>query len=270
MSTLMSPGPADTQKRWELTRWSAVRTLLRQRALNWIVMTVAFFGFLLAIAAGILGTAAGSANFGIVFVWIVWWGLLMGALLPLGGRLWCFICPIPAPGEWLQRKAIVDPPGNGRAAGLLSIAPPERAIGTSVEAVAGVALAQGASRDLAAKPGLPGRCAVQHDDPHPTVGDGVGPPRIPGRRRGAGHALRAQILLPIRVPGWRLHRVVFARSPSRVARARSPRLPGASDKGLLSRERRWLRLSLAGATVDDGSKCLLRPLRGVPADLHEG
>ena len=48
----------------------------------------------------------------------------MGALLPLGGRLWWFICPIPAPGEWLQRKAIVDPPGNGRAAGLLSIAAP--------------------------------------------------------------------------------------------------------------------------------------------------
>jgi hypothetical protein len=122
MSTMMSPEPVKTQARWEMTRWPFVRNLLRQRALNWIVMTVAFFGFLLAIAAGILGTAAGSANFGIVFVWIVWWGLLMGALLPLGGRLWCFICPIPAPGEWLQRKAIVDPPGNGRAAGLLSIA----------------------------------------------------------------------------------------------------------------------------------------------------
>jgi 4Fe-4S binding domain len=125
MSTLMSRRPADTQKRWELTRWPVVRNLLRQRALNWTVMTAAFVGFILAIAAGILGTAAGSANFGIVFVWIVWWGLLMGALLPLGGRLWCFICPIPAPGEWLQRKALVDPPAN-EAAGLLSIDDPGR------------------------------------------------------------------------------------------------------------------------------------------------
>jgi hypothetical protein len=126
MSTVMSPKPVAARKRWELTRWPAVRNLLRQRALNWMVMTAAFFGFVLAIAAGILGTAAGSANFGIVFVWIVWWGLLMGALLPLGGRLWCFICPIPAPGEWLQRKAIVESPGNGGAAGLLSIDNPER------------------------------------------------------------------------------------------------------------------------------------------------
>jgi len=126
MSTVISPRPSDTQRRWELTRWPVVRNLLRQRALNWIVMTTAFVGFILAIAAGILGTAAGSANFGIVFVWIVWWGLLMGALLPLGGRLWCFICPIPAPGEWLQRKALVDPPGNDGAAGLLSIDDPGR------------------------------------------------------------------------------------------------------------------------------------------------
>ena len=126
MSTMMVPKPADPQTRWELTRWAALRNLLRQRALNWIVMTTAFAGFLLAVAAGLLGTAAGSANFGIVFVWIVWWGLLMGALLPLGGRLWCFICPIPAPGEWLQRKALVDPPGNGETEGLLSIDDPER------------------------------------------------------------------------------------------------------------------------------------------------
>lgn len=127
MSTVMSPKPVAAPKRWELTRWPWVRRLLRQRALNWALMTVVLAAFVLAIAAGILGTAAGSANFGIVFVWIVWWGLLMGVLLPLGGRLWCLICPIPAPGEWLQRKAILDPPGNGGAAGLLLIDNPEQA-----------------------------------------------------------------------------------------------------------------------------------------------
>jgi 4Fe-4S binding domain len=121
MSVPISPRPADAQRRWELTGWRALRSLLQQRALNWAAMTAAFFGFLLAIATGILGTAAGSANFGIVFVWIVWWGLLMGVLLPLGGRLWCFICPIPAPGEWLQREALVDPPAKGEPAGVLSI-----------------------------------------------------------------------------------------------------------------------------------------------------
>jgi hypothetical protein len=121
MSTLMAPKRATERPRLELTRWPWVRRILQQRALNWFLMSIAFVGFVLAVAAGILGTAAGSANFGIVFVWIVWWGLLMGVLLPLGGRLWCLICPIPAPGEWLQRKALVDPPTNGDLASPLSI-----------------------------------------------------------------------------------------------------------------------------------------------------
>jgi ferredoxin len=127
MSTGMVPGPATDRARLELTRWPWVRSILRQRVLNWILMSIALVGFVLAIAAGILGTAAGSANFGIVFVWIVWWGLLMGVLLPLGGRLWCLICPIPAPGEWLQRQALVDPPVQGGVDGLLSIGESDRA-----------------------------------------------------------------------------------------------------------------------------------------------
>jgi hypothetical protein len=86
---------------------------LARRELNWLLMAGALLGLLLAIAAGFLGTPAGSANFGIVFVWIVWWGALMLVLLPLGGRLWCLICPVPAPGEWAQRGALIQPPRAG-------------------------------------------------------------------------------------------------------------------------------------------------------------
>jgi len=113
MSTLTPVRGPSTGSRWELTRWPVVRALLRERALNWLLMTVALVGFLLAITAGVLGTTTGSANFGIVFVWIVWWGLLMEVLLPLGGRLWCLVCPIPAPGEWLQRGSLVEPSRDG-------------------------------------------------------------------------------------------------------------------------------------------------------------
>ena len=31
---------------------------------------------------------------------------LKRCFLPLGGRVWCLICPLPAPGEWLARKTI--------------------------------------------------------------------------------------------------------------------------------------------------------------------
>jgi len=112
--SLVTPqGASGAGARFELTRWSVVRALLRQRLLNWALMSLALLGFAAAVLAGLTGTAAGSANFGIVFVWIVWWGLFMCVLLPLGGRAWCLVCPIPAPGEWIQRGALVRPPAAG-------------------------------------------------------------------------------------------------------------------------------------------------------------
>jgi hypothetical protein len=65
--------------------------------------------FVLAILTSLLGTAVGNRNFGIVFVWIVWWGAAIMMLIPFSGRLWCAMCPIPAPGEWLQRQALITP-----------------------------------------------------------------------------------------------------------------------------------------------------------------
>jgi hypothetical protein len=36
--------------------------------------------------------------------------LLKIFLIPFGGRTWCALCPIPGPGEWLQRRGILTPP----------------------------------------------------------------------------------------------------------------------------------------------------------------
>jgi polyferredoxin len=95
-----------------------VRALLGSRALQPTGMLVLLFFFVLAILAGLVGTPVGSSNFGIVFVWIVWWALLILVLVPFFGRMWCTICPIPAPGEWLQRRGIIRRvPGRLRTLG---------------------------------------------------------------------------------------------------------------------------------------------------------
>jgi polyferredoxin len=103
-----------TANRYELTRHPFIKRILVSRWLPWALMTAALPFFLLAILTGLFGTPAGSRNFGIVFVWIVWWALLILALVPFAGRAWCAICPIPAPGEWLQRRALVQPRPGGR------------------------------------------------------------------------------------------------------------------------------------------------------------
>ena len=104
----------------ELTRLPLVKPLLRSRWPQLIATAIALGGFLLAILSGLFGTQVGSRNFGIVFVWIAWWALLMLLAVPLVGRGWCSICPIPVPGEWLQRGAVLGPnaakpAGNGLA-----------------------------------------------------------------------------------------------------------------------------------------------------------
>ena len=104
---LAGAGAARTTPRPDLARWRPVRWLLRRRALQFALIAPNLAFFTVIILAGLVGTATGATNFSTIFVWIAWWGLLVLVLIPLGGRLWCAMCPIPAPGEWLARGAIV-------------------------------------------------------------------------------------------------------------------------------------------------------------------
>jgi polyferredoxin len=90
-----------------LERAPLLKTILKSRLFQPMMMLITLFVFTLVILTGLFGTPAGSRNFSIIFVWIVWWALLMLLLVPFFGRLWCTVCPIPAPGEWLQRRGIV-------------------------------------------------------------------------------------------------------------------------------------------------------------------
>jgi polyferredoxin len=96
--------------RFELTRFPLVKSLLKNRWLQFLIFFVMLAGFLFAILTGLVGTPVGNNNFGIVFIWIAWWAVLILVAVPFFGRGWCAVCPIPLPGEWLQRGAILEPP----------------------------------------------------------------------------------------------------------------------------------------------------------------
>ena len=104
------------QNRIELTRFGWLKALLKSRLFQPVLMLFTLAGFVIAILAGFWGTPAGSHNFGIIFVWIVWWAILIIVLVPFFGRLWCTVCPIPGPGEWLQRRGLIKRmPGRPRS-----------------------------------------------------------------------------------------------------------------------------------------------------------
>jgi len=96
--------------RIELTRSLFVKNALKSRYPQLAVFIVMLVGYVFAILAGLIGTPVGSRNFSIVFVWIAWWAILILVAVPFFGRGWCAVCPIPLPGEWLQRGVVLSPP----------------------------------------------------------------------------------------------------------------------------------------------------------------
>jgi polyferredoxin len=102
----------------ELTRNRYFKAALTSRYPQLLILALMLAAFLFIIAAGVLGTPVGNSNFSIVFVWIAWWAVLILVAVPLLGRGWCAVCPIPLPGEWLQRGAVLGPSAGQRPRGL--------------------------------------------------------------------------------------------------------------------------------------------------------
>ena len=94
-------------KRFDLARLAWLSPLLRSRWPLFLARALTLAGFLFTITVGLFGSPVGSHNFAIIFVWIAWWSALKLAFIPLGGRSWCSVCPLPMPGEWLQQGGLV-------------------------------------------------------------------------------------------------------------------------------------------------------------------
>jgi plastocyanin len=99
----------DPLGRWtfELTRFMWVRSMLKQRWFQFALILPNAFFFVIIMVAAFFGSPIGNANFAIIYVWIVWWAALKFFLIPIGGRLWCTMCPLPLPGDWLDHRTFV-------------------------------------------------------------------------------------------------------------------------------------------------------------------
>lgn len=84
-----------------------LRTIAKKRWLQFILVFPTFVFFYVFLLAGLFGTPVGNRNIIIVFVWIFWWVLLIGFMVPFGSRIWCLVCPFPIIGEWCQRRAFI-------------------------------------------------------------------------------------------------------------------------------------------------------------------
>jgi polyferredoxin len=94
--------------RLNLARLPWIRALIVSRWPLFIARALTVVGFVFTILIGFFGSPVGSQNFAIIFVWIAWWTALKLFFIPLGGRSWCSICPLPMPGEWLQQGGLIS------------------------------------------------------------------------------------------------------------------------------------------------------------------
>ena len=102
-----NPGSQDGFKRINLLEtFPWLKRLVRLRGFQFWFLLPNFIVFYLFILSSLWGSPVGNRNITIVFVWILWWFVLKAILVPLGGRLWCLMCPLPAPAEWISRKSL--------------------------------------------------------------------------------------------------------------------------------------------------------------------
>lgn len=95
--------------RYELTRFSIVRSILKNRWVPLIAIVINIFFFtVILVACFVGGISAGNYNFGIMMVWIVWYVLLMMVMVPLFSRIWCGVCPLPFLGDFFQRGSFTQ------------------------------------------------------------------------------------------------------------------------------------------------------------------
>jgi hypothetical protein len=103
--------PIDLNARFKIIDW-----LLRWRPLQYVATLPVMAGFVIIGLAGLFGTAVAGRNIAVMLTWAVWISMLAMFLIPLFGRLWCLVCPLPSLGEYLQRGATthVHPGKTGR------------------------------------------------------------------------------------------------------------------------------------------------------------
>ncbi len=92
-----------------LEKFPVINKIVTSRWPQIILILVAFIMIYIVIIISIFGTKVSGRNLGVLLMWTVWLFLLIVVMTPLGGRIWCTICPLPFLGDWFQRRSFFSP-----------------------------------------------------------------------------------------------------------------------------------------------------------------
>lgn len=103
------PSVAGTQESDILGKSGFLRRMVVSRWPQIVLTIITLLMIYIVIITGIFGTKVSGRNLGVLLMWAVWLFLLVTIMTPLGGRIWCSVCPLPFIGDWLQRGSFFSP-----------------------------------------------------------------------------------------------------------------------------------------------------------------
>jgi polyferredoxin len=91
----------EEKRKYDLLQQEA--TFFKNRKTQFLFQLPAVLFFILVVIAGFFGIQNSNKSLTTISIWVIWWSLLIISLA-LVGRVWCFMCPFGAIGDWVQRR----------------------------------------------------------------------------------------------------------------------------------------------------------------------
>src|SRR5574341_2230294 len=93
----------DRPDRYDLLENESIRSIFKNHKTQFLFQLPAVLLLVLVVFAGFFGIQNSNKSLAAISIWVIWWSLLIISLA-LFGRIWCFMCPFGAIGDWVQRR----------------------------------------------------------------------------------------------------------------------------------------------------------------------
>jgi polyferredoxin len=90
-------------KKYDILQHNAIASFFKNRKAQFLFQLPVVLVLFLVVIAGFFGIQNSNKSFATISIWVIWWSLLIVSLA-LAGRVWCFMCPFGAIGDWVQRR----------------------------------------------------------------------------------------------------------------------------------------------------------------------
>jgi polyferredoxin len=91
------------KRKYDILQEEATALFFKNRKTQFLFQLPAVLFFVLVVLAGFFGIQNSNKSLTTISIWVIWWSLLLISLALLG-RVWCFMCPFGAIGDWVQHR----------------------------------------------------------------------------------------------------------------------------------------------------------------------